>query len=359
MSHPAKSGLLISLLFLIAIGLPAQEIKVKAISLKAFPEINLVLSVENSWGAPVPVDTSKLRLFEQDRPIDGVRVVPQDSLTSPIFTVIVLDKSGSMKGDAIVAAREGAVEFINGMRGDDQAAYIVFDTEVEVISEFTSARDALIGHVRGTVTGTDTALLDAVFRGLELQEKAPTNAVKIVLALTDGRENRSKHTVDDVIDKARAANVSIYTIGLGSQIDASMLKQMASKTEANYYHAPEPSALVEIYRRVSELLHSQLQATFTTPLPMDDLWHTIRIVIPYMGREIAGEKPYLSALESKIPADLVMKINEAQAKMQTQTGGQPAGGGGKSNKTLMIILAGTAIALVLLLLLILALKKKR
>jgi len=339
--------------------LSAQEVKVKSISLKSFPEIKLILSVENKWGAPVPVDTSKLMLFEQKRRIEGLDVVPQDSLASPIYTVIVLDKSGSMRGDPIAAARNGAIEFIKGMKGSDQAAYIVFDTRVDLISEFTPDRDVLTSQVEKTETGTDTALLDAVFQGLELQAKAPANAVKIVLALTDGKENRSKHKLDEVTDKARAASVSIYTIGLGTQIDDSMLKDMASKTEANYYHAPVPADLVDIYRRVSLLLHSQLMATFTTPFPMDDTWHALRIAIPYMGREISGEKPYLSAKESKIPAELIFKINEEQAKEKERVARAAKDARTKQQKTQLIALGGAAVVLSLFLLLLLALKKKR
>jgi len=339
--------------------LSAQEVKIKGISLRSFPEIKLILSVETNWGAPVPVDTSKLMLYEEKRPIAGLNVVPQDSLVSPIYTAIVLDKSGSMKGDAIAHARSGAVEFIRGMRGGDQAAYIVFDTRVDLMSEFTPDINSLVGLVEKTETGSDTALLDAVYQALDLQAKSPANAVKIVLALTDGRENRSQHKLDEVVEKARAASVSIYTIGLGTQIDASMLKEMAAKTEANYYLAPQPADLIDIYRRVSLLLHSQLSASFITPFPMDDKWHTLKVVIPYMGREISGEKPYLSAKESKIPAELVFKINEEQNKLQERDAQPIKDARAEEQRTFIIVLAAAALVLVLFLLLLLVRKKKR
>lgn len=343
--------------------LGAQEIRFKSISLRSFPKVKMVISVENKWGAPVPVDVSRLKLYEEKRLLKNVAVVPQDSRESPIFSVIVLDKSGSMKGEAIKKARDGAVEFVEKMREGDQAATIAFDTQVYVVSEFTPDSAALSAGIRKTAVGSDTALLDAVYRAVEMQAATPPNAVKTVLALTDGRENRSRRKLDEVVERARALNVSIYTIGLGDKIDSGMLTDMARRTEANYYAAPEPRDLTAIYKRISDLLHSQLMVEFTTPFPMDDRWHALRVVIPYMGKEIAGEKPYLSAKESKIPSELVLQIDREQRKQQEEAALQEKlrkekEARERKGKTLHLVLAGVAAALLLVLLAV-VLKKKR
>ena len=114
----------------------SQTIKFRSISLRSFPWISMIISVENRLGEHVPVDLSGLLLFEKDQVIRDVEIIPQDSLALPIFTVIVLDKSGSMRGEPIENAKDGAVAFVKAMREGDQAAYVEFDTEVEIMTRF-------------------------------------------------------------------------------------------------------------------------------------------------------------------------------------------------------------------------------
>jgi len=361
----AKPAVLAILFFSFFAGrLAAQDVRVRigSISLKDFPQIRIVLSVENSLGAPVPLDTGRLRLYEQDRLMERVSVVPQDSRAAPIFAAIVLDKSGSMKGEAIDKAKKGAVEFVRNMREGDQAAYIAFDTNVDVISEFTPNAAALIDSILKTAVGSDTALLEAVYRAADMHAATPQAAVKAVLALTDGLENRSRKTIDEVIARARELSVSIYTIGLGRQVDSAMLSRLARETEANYYPAPEPKDLIAIYQRISKLLHSQLLVEYKTPFAMDDRWHALRVVIPYMGREISGSREYLSAKESKIPTELLLGLTRERRQLEGMAGLEETlrrqeEMREKRQKKLLVILAASAVILLLVLLYVVSKRK--
>jgi VWFA-related protein len=342
-----------AVLLLIIVYLPAQQVKIRSMNLKNFPEITAVLSIESSMGAPVPLDTSGLKLSEEGKAISGFELLPQDSLSAPIYTAIVLDKSGSMKGEAIDQARQGAAAFAGMMKSGDQSAYIVFDTKVTLVSEFNADKDALAAAISGTETGSDTALLDAVQVALELLKKAPAQAVKIVLVLSDGRDNRSHVKLDELLTASQAGEISLYTIGLGESIDQAMLRAMAEKTSGNYYQAPRPAGLLEIYQRVSKLLHAQLLLKFNTPFEMDSRWHKLAVAIPYMGREITGEREYLSAKESRIPSELLQKMRDAEQQALAGQGRTPGIGEQAKPKTgidpLILALAGTLALLLIIL----------
>lgn len=294
--------------------LDCQVIRIKRMSLKAFPRIEALISIESDIGTPIPVNTGGLELYENGRRIKDIRAVPLDSRQFPIYTVIIIDKSGSMKGVPIERAKEAAGKFVNMMRGEDRVAYIEFDTRIKVISNFTKDATLLINKIKKTRPGSDTALLDAVWQGVKLFQPLPANGARVILVLTDGMENRSTRSLTEVIQAARQQEVSIFTVGLGKKIDRRMLEQMAAKTEANFYHAPAPDRLGEIYRNISRLLHSQLLVYFKTPFPMDDQWHRLQFRMPFRDKTISGEKLYLSAEESKIPTPTLRQIREQEKK---------------------------------------------
>lgn len=151
--------------------------------------------------------------------------------------------------------------------------------------------------------------------GIELLKKVPQDSVKIVLALTDGRENKSSKKLPEIISLASSIGVPIYTIGLGNRIDRGMLKDIAERTHGNFYNAPRAEQLIEIYKKISLLLHSQLIITFKTIFAMDSKWHNLRITIPYVGGLIESEKSYLSAKRSNISTKLLAKLRiEAQKR---------------------------------------------
>lgn len=334
-----------------------QQIKIKQISLKNFPEIELRISIESKFGVPVPVDTKLLRLFEKENEIKNFTVKPFDTVKVPIYTAIILDKSGSMKGKAIIRAKEGAIEFVKMMKGNDKAAYVEFDTKVSVAVPFASDKGSLINRMKKTVPGGDTAILDALFKGIELLKNEPEKSVKIVLLLTDGRENRSTKKIEEVLNLAKEAGVSIFTIGLGNKVDEKMLLNLSGKTEANYYNAPAPKDLLNIYKKISLLLHSQLIVKFSTPYPMDDKWHNLKLTVSYMESEITGEKGYLSAKESKIPTELLKRIrNKENERIEKSVNKRETPKKEKEKKKLILILL---IALVFLSLVLLTILIKR
>ncbi len=350
MKTTVKTSLFFIVLLAAVLIVEAQMIRIKQVNLKQFPEISAIISVESETGKPIPVDTRGLLLYENGKPIQGVRVVPLDSKQLPIYTVVIIDKSGSMKGTPIKKAREAAGKFVEMMRGQDRAAYIEFDTQVKIAAKFTGDPAAVIGKIQKTRVGSDTALLDAVWQGVELFKSVPEDGVKVILVLTDGKENRSTRTLDEVIRKARENQVSVFSVGLGENIDEKMLKKMAGQTEANYYHAPGPDRLADIYRNISLLLHSQLLMRFKTSFPMDDQWHRLRVEVPYMGRVVSGEKPYLSARESRIPTELLKRIrreeNRKLARQQRQIERK------EKNEHRLIILLSVVLGILILVLIV-------
>src|SRR5690606_7355393 len=87
---------------------------------------------------------------------------------APINAAIVIDRSGSMSGDRISAAREGARVALKRLSSDDRVALIAYNHGVEVLSAsapLRNSRDKLIKVIDGIEANGTTALYAGVNEG--------------------------------------------------------------------------------------------------------------------------------------------------------------------------------------------------
>jgi hypothetical protein len=127
-----------------------------------------------------------------------------------------------------------------------------------------------------------TALYDAVYwsvkqvaldprtRGSLVTAAGRSEARRVVLALTDGNDNRSQTSPEQVVRLARANGITIYTIGLGSDVRADALVRLARMTGGRYFQAPGPEALAQLYALIVRQLHSEYGLRYRSPNPSRD-----------------------------------------------------------------------------------------
>ena len=125
---------------------------------------------------------------------------------------LVLDQSGSMaQMNSEVYA--GAREIVSECPDDSRIALTVFNHEVRVSTQM-SKDDALRALHPATVSGT-TALRDAIFNALTIEESEPRRATTVVV-LTDGFDNASKKSVEDVrnaVERVQARGWRVIFMG--------------------------------------------------------------------------------------------------------------------------------------------------
>ncbi len=135
---------------------------------------------------------------------------------SPISAGVILDVSGSMKIN-IVSARNSVVRFLE--RGDpgDQYFLITFNTRTTLVQDFTPGS----GHIQNQVSISNpkgrTALYDAVYLGLDKLREARQDK-KALIIITDGEDNSSRYTFNEVKDFVKESDVQIYLIGARGQL---------------------------------------------------------------------------------------------------------------------------------------------
>jgi VWFA-related protein len=184
-----------------------------------------------------------------------------------VNTTLVLDHSGSMALPAddadpntpkISGLHDAGDAFVNMMpERTGRVSLVPFSSQVGAPRAFTNNREKLKSHIRSLKPEGETALVDAVYTGIATLEADAAPGKRAVIAMTDGIDNSSRRRVEEVIARAKDANIKLYLLGFGrkSEIDEATMKRMADETGGKYYHAPNKAALMEIFENLSIELH--------------------------------------------------------------------------------------------------------
>lgn len=246
---------------------------------------------------------------QQDRPIiglgrenftiyDGRNQEAIDHLSTedgPISLGILFDVSDSMYGK-IEWAREGVLEFLRSASSEDEFFLILFNSRPEIATDFTRSVDDIENFVSTVKPEGTTALLDAVYLGLNAMKHAQ-NQRRVLLIVSDGGDNHSRYTERQVLSLLAESNVQTYAFGIFDDISRTKEERagpdlLAAMTNAAGGRTLAIRSLKKIGQAASELsveLHSQyLIAYRPTNLAHNGKWHRIRVKVtpPQNGRRL-------------------------------------------------------------------------
>ncbi|MCC7353036.1 MAG: substrate-binding domain-containing protein [Anaerolineae bacterium] len=153
---------------------------------------------------------------------------------------LVVDTSGSMRGEKIEAVREALRTFLDQIKGDaDSVGMVEFSSQVNNIIPLDSLgnnRGDLERAAAGLQAGGDTALLDGVRAAyVRLQQENDRERINAIVALTDGRENASSVSLRQLTREMQQGNQSgvpvvVFGIAFGKDADLSALQSLANAT---------------------------------------------------------------------------------------------------------------------------------
>lgn len=251
------------------------DIFIRQVDNSNFPEVVFYASILDENGAPVEgLDASDFKITEIDTTgkVDDVSIREVEQVLSSkdkISMQLVLDASGSMSSyNKIDMSKYAANALVNklGQRSGDKISVIAFDDYVYLVQDFTSAKADLSGAIDSLSVGGSTALYDGIYAGLT--QTYYETGVKCVIALTDGEENASSYTFDDVINLAKQTAIPVFIIGVGDYgYDSSELQLMASECSGRYYSADEQdldTILEDIYTGIYEEQQDYYMFSYTS-----------------------------------------------------------------------------------------------
>ncbi len=214
--------------------------------------------------------------------------------------LLVLDTSGSMRGEKLEQAKKALNFVLDHLNAQDRFNLVSFSTGVRVFARGMSDLDArpeakrwVAGLVARGGTNINRALLEALS---QVDSERPT----IVIFLTDGLATEGVVETGDIlhnVERAAPDNVRIFAFGVGDDVNTILLDRLACEHRgASAYVRPGQRIDEEVstfYARVSAPVLSDIQVDFgdvhvedTYPYPLPDLFIGSQIVM--VGRYSSG-----------------------------------------------------------------------
>jgi Ca-activated chloride channel family protein len=209
-------------------------------------------------------------LDKQKRPVEGLEqkdfTVMEDGTKQEIsrfeketnlsiHAVVALDVSASME-KSLDKAKQAALEFFQRtIRPKDRASVITFNDHPNLTVKFTNDVPALAGGLAGLKAERGTALYDSII--FTLYYFTGVKGQRALVLISDGKDEGSRFTWDDALDYARRAGVTIYSIGLGDDVDKRKMSKLAEETGGRSFFLKNVDELAGIYASVEQELRSQ------------------------------------------------------------------------------------------------------
>jgi Ca-activated chloride channel family protein len=191
--------------------------------------------VEDGRGAPIKgLEQGNFLVYEDNRPQQISHFATTDA---PASIGLLVDNSTSMapKRERVVAA---AVQFAELSNPDDEVFVLAFNEDVREAWAPRVLEESDLSVLRATLLNKisargKTALYDAVGNGLD-RLNTGKHARQVLIVVSDGTDNASRTTIDDMLTRIRTANAMIYTVMLEDPVDRDgnpkLLKRLANET---------------------------------------------------------------------------------------------------------------------------------
>jgi tight adherence protein B len=187
--------------------------------------------------------------------------------TSNLSIVLVLDTSGSMKGQAIAAAQRAAAMFVTSLPADAQVAVVGFGSSPKLYSPFSSDRSITTAALTQLRVRGETALHDAIIMGSGLlsDPNLPANTRKVMIVLTDGGDTASKATLGAASQSVTKAGVALSAIALTTrESDTAALTLLTSSTGGVVASAVDTNALNSVFEGIVNSVLRRYRLTWTS-----------------------------------------------------------------------------------------------
>jgi Ca-activated chloride channel family protein len=201
---------------------------------------------------------------------------------------LAIDNSTSMltRRNMVLA---GTRAFASSSHPEDEVFTVVFNEYVRAglpgDLRFTRSASMIEASLLRFVPGGMTALYDAVIQGLDHLQDA-THQKRVLVVLSDGGDNASQHSKEDMLHRARRSDALIYTIYTGDLAsdrgDRDVLKKLASISGGVTYSPGSEAQVVADFKEIAENIRRGYSIGYVPSKP-DGEYHRVKVTVRAPG----------------------------------------------------------------------------
>lgn len=253
----------------------------------SFPDVSVIFQAKNMFGKPLwNLRKEELTISENNQKCQINRLL-NISENKDLKIALVFDHSGSMdvnenivksigKGyvrhDSIFnknakrvidRAKEGVINFLEyDIKSSDSILFVGFSETADKVLPLTNKLKEIQLFVDELEPENNTSFYDALH--LAIDSLKHHDALRVIVALTDGLDNSSKYSITEIEKYALENNIPIYIIGFG-MAETQLLMHIADTTHGLFYYTSDAKKLSEIYLNIKKQLKSIYQVDYVSP----------------------------------------------------------------------------------------------
>ncbi|AUP79140.1 vWA domain-containing protein [Flavivirga eckloniae] len=238
--------------------------------LEQFTLGNYEVKITPDGGEPVVLNQNQITLSEFN-----------NTNSDPLAIATTMDYSGSMGSNDIQNMETALKNFIS-LKGDsDFMSIIKFASSIEEVQGFTTDATLLDAAIDiDPYIGSSTAFYSACDLGIKEVNKL-NGVLPVVIGFTDGYDNNSSISANNLILKSKSLSIPIYTVGFGNA-DQAGLEYLANETGGRFFYAPTSDDISNLYEIIDQQLRKLYILEWNINYPSGTVL-TIEITTSYTG----------------------------------------------------------------------------
>lgn len=224
---------------------------------------------------------------------------------APVSVGVVFDLSGSMR-DKIEQSRAALKAFVETSHAEDDFFLVGFNRRASLLAEFCDG-DGLERRLNVVNAQGETALYDAIYLGIEKVQQGRHHR-RALLIISDGEDNASRYTLDQLRRRLRESDVQLYCVGFNRAASSDKAEQrramrgrmilddIARLTGGRALFVNSASDLEEAATRVAlELRHQYSVSYIPTNQQRDGRWRKIQVRVNQPEVIVRAREGYYAA----------------------------------------------------------------
>jgi Ca-activated chloride channel family protein len=215
----------------------------------------------------------------------------------PLNVAVLMDTSTSVR-NKLEFERTAIKQFLGSVlhTDKDSVAFITFDTNVEVRSDFTNNLSQITKAVDEIKTANgQTSLYDAIYKTCRENMARTAARRRVLVVVTDGADTNSTHTLAQTISIAQRTETTVYVLSTkGGSVfrvegspylntDDREVKKLCRDTGGEVFFPDNTEALTKAFRQVSDFLRNQYVIIYEPTNGNDGKFRQIEVKI--VGRK--------------------------------------------------------------------------
>ena len=213
----------------------------------------------------------------------------------PVSLGIVLDLSGSMRR-VLAAAKESLRALLKDANPTDEAFLNAVSTRPRAFLGFTHDFDEILDRIAFENAGGNTALVDTIYASLQ-QLRTGVHARKALLVISDGMDNHSRYSIEELLRFAVEADAQIYALAVRAESQTAkpielmeetkgtlLLEELAAKTGGMSFTVRRQNDMADAAATIGQALRNQYAIGYVPPANgRDGRWRKIGVKVSGSG----------------------------------------------------------------------------